>query len=61
MDYKKGSEWGRWDLHIHTPETKKNDCYTGRTPDEKWDNYYNDINSYVSMEPTLINILLPLE
>lgn len=48
MDYKKGSEWGRWDLHIHTPETKKNDCYTGRTPDEKWDNYYNDINSYVS-------------
>lgn len=50
MAYKKGSEWGRWDLHIHTPETKKNDCYTGRTPDEKWDNFYNDINSYVSDE-----------
>lgn len=44
----KGSEWRRWDLHIHTPETKKNDCYTGRTPDEKWDNFYNDINNYVS-------------
>ena len=48
MDYKKGSEWGRWDLHIHTPETKKNDCYTGKTPEEKWDNFYNDINNYVS-------------
>ena len=45
---KKGSEWGRWDLHIHTPETKKNDCYTGRTPEEKWENFYNDINNYVS-------------
>lgn len=36
MEYKKGSEWGRWDLHIHTPETKKNDCFTGSTPEEKW-------------------------
>lgn len=48
INYKKGSEWGRWDLHIHTPETKKNDCYTGKTPEEKWDNFYNDINNYVS-------------
>lgn len=21
--YDRGSEWRRWDLHIHTPETKK--------------------------------------
>ena len=25
----RGSEWRRWDLHIHTPDTKKNDCYSG--------------------------------
>ena len=48
MEYKKGSEWGRWDLHIHTPETKKNYCFTGSTPEEKWNKYYNDINNYVS-------------
>lgn len=23
-----GSEWRRWDLHIHTKGTNKNDCYT---------------------------------
>ena len=21
--FKRGSEWRKWDLHIHTPETKK--------------------------------------
>ena len=25
--FEKGSEWRRWDLHVHTPETKKNDNY----------------------------------
>lgn len=24
----KGSEWRRWDLHLHTKGTNKNDCYT---------------------------------
>ena len=23
----RGSEWRRWDLHIHTKGTNKNDCY----------------------------------
>lgn len=23
-----GSEWRRWDLHIHTKGTNKNDCYS---------------------------------
>lgn len=45
---KKGSEWGRWDLHVHTPETKKNDRFTGKTSDKKWENFYSDINNYVS-------------
>jgi len=25
--YPKGSEWRKWDLHIHTPGTKLSDCY----------------------------------
>ncbi len=43
--YPKGSEWRKWDLHIHTPETKKNDQFIGATPDEKWEKYIEDINN----------------
>ena len=43
----RGSVWRRWDLHLHTPNTKKGDQYTGNTDEEKWDNFYNSIHSYV--------------
>lgn len=42
--YLRGSEWRKWDLHIHTPETKKNDQFDGSTPSEKWNNYTKAIN-----------------
>lgn len=45
--FERGSEWARWDLHVHTPETKKNDQYAGSTLKEKWDNFYNAINQYI--------------
>ncbi len=45
-NYPIGSVWRRWDLHIHTPETKKNDNFKGSTTEQKWDNYIADINSY---------------
>jgi ABC-type lipoprotein export system ATPase subunit len=34
MGFLRGSEWHKWDLHIHTPGTKKNDQYryTGADP-----------------------------
>jgi len=38
-----GSEWNRWDLHIHTPETNKNDTFKGSTIDEKWQNYLDEL------------------
>ena len=38
----------RWDLHVHTPETKKNDNYKGKTIEEKWENFYTAINEYVN-------------
>jgi hypothetical protein len=43
--YKRGSEWRKWDLHIHTPETKKNDQFEGSTISEKWDKYIETINN----------------
>ena len=47
MEYLRGSEWRRWDLHIHTPFTNKNDQFIGSTKEEKWENFYSDILSYI--------------
>ena len=44
--YPRGSEWRRWDLHIHTPDTGKNDKFKGNTSEEKWKNYNESINTY---------------
>ncbi len=45
-EYPRGSEWRRWDLHIHTPNTKKNDQFIGTTLEAKWEQYYQDISNY---------------
>lgn len=45
--YPRGSEWRRWELHIHTPETLKNDQFSGTSIDEKWRQYYSDIKEYI--------------
>ena len=47
MESTKGSEWRRWELHIHTPDTQKNDNFTGSSSEEKWEKYYQDINTYI--------------
>lgn len=47
MGIKRGSEWRRWELHLHTPCTKKEDQYSGKTVDEKWDNFYSSIANYI--------------
>lgn len=46
----RGSEWRRWELHLHTPFTKKADHYIGKTADEKWDNFYTTIVNYIGDE-----------
>ena len=57
MNYEKGSEWRRWELHIHTPGTQKNDNYEGNSYDDKWDKYYEDIRTYIGTgEDPLKNI-----
>ena len=46
-EYSRGSEWRRWDLHVHTPGTNKNDQYEGTTIEERWDGFYRSILDYV--------------
>lgn len=43
-ELKRGSEWRRWDLHIHTPGTKKNDQFEGSSIEEKWEKFITSIN-----------------
>ena len=47
LNYERGSEWRRWDLHIHTPGTLKNDQYEGGSLEEKWNNFYDAIAYYI--------------
>lgn len=47
MVFERGAEWRRWDLHIHTPGTQRNDQFVGDNLEEKWNNYYSDIEKYI--------------
>ncbi len=40
----RGSEWRKWDLHIHTPGTQKADNFDGQNLEEKWKRYIKTIN-----------------
>jgi hypothetical protein len=33
----RGSQWQRWDLHLHTPFTKLANAYKGKDEDGTWD------------------------
>ena len=46
-NYPKGSEWRRWDLHVHTPGTNKYDRFNGSSLEQKWDTFYSDIEKYI--------------
>ncbi|WKL50055.1 AAA family ATPase [Flavobacterium pectinovorum] len=35
----RGSEWRKWDLHVHTPETKLANNFKLNTSEELWDKY----------------------
>lgn len=39
--YPKGSEWRKWDLHVHTPYTKLNNGYGSN--DDVWDRFCDEI------------------
>ncbi|WPU99069.1 hypothetical protein SNE26_23945 [Mucilaginibacter sp. cycad4] len=40
--FPKGSEWRKWDLHVHTPYSLV-EGFTGTTIDEKWENFIKDL------------------
>lgn len=43
--FARGAEWRKWDLHVHTPGTLKEDKYEGESIDEKWQKFCESINS----------------
>ncbi|MEG6550423.1 hypothetical protein V6C53_09315 [Desulfocurvibacter africanus] len=42
--YPKGSEWRKWDLHVHSPASRCHD-FSGKTDDEQWESYINRLES----------------
>lgn len=42
-NFLKGSEWRRWDLHLHTPNTKLANGYKGLDDEEIWDSYIDTL------------------
>jgi hypothetical protein len=44
VHYQRGSEWRKWDLHIHSPGTKKNDGFRPAAP-SMWDQYCQKLES----------------
>jgi len=41
---RRGSEWRKWDLHIHTPFSHTSE-YVGATEDEKWENFIKGLEN----------------
>ena len=45
-NYPKGSEWRKWDLHVHTPASIYHRY--GPNTDETWENFMKDIENLSS-------------
>jgi len=43
--FPKGSEWRKWDLHVHTPASVLNNQFEGASEDEKWEKYLYKLDS----------------
>ena len=44
-NYKSGSRWRKWDLHLHTPKTKLNDQYKATNGIDIWDTFCEKIEA----------------
>jgi len=42
-----GSEWRKWDLHVHTPESIAHDYKKGEFK-EVWDRYFHELENLPS-------------
>ncbi len=43
-EIKRGSEWSRWDLHVHTPFSHTSE-YAGTTIEEKWESFITGLEA----------------
>ena len=43
--YPKGSEWRKWDLHVHTPASALNNQFEGVDIVDKWNKYFDKLSS----------------
>lgn len=44
MNYKQGSDWRKWDLHVHTPDSIENH-FTGDSYEKKWEQFILDLEN----------------
>jgi energy-coupling factor transporter ATP-binding protein EcfA2 len=44
QQYNRGSEWRKWDLHVHTPFSYTSE-YAGATLEEKWENFIKGLEA----------------
>ncbi len=44
-DYSRGSEWRKWDLHIHAPSCAQNNQFEGEDIEDKWARYIDKLES----------------
>lgn len=44
-DYPRGSEWRKWDLHVHTPESLYHGYGNGRNGTDAWESFIQDLES----------------
>ena len=43
--YQKGSEWRKWDFHVHSPASALNNQFSGKTDKDKWASYIAALKS----------------
>ncbi len=43
LPFSRGSEWRKWDLHVHTPTTKSSDGYIPTSGKDVWDEFCENI------------------
>lgn len=43
--FPKGSEWRKWDLHVHSPATVFNNQFEGADDPARWTNYFHKLSS----------------
>ena len=49
ISFPKGSEWRKWDLHVHAPTAALNNQFAGATDEQKWERYLKRLESFTDI------------